>query len=124
MVPPDLRSEDVLAQSKHVSVALASTIERAGIKNVVALSSIGADTTEKTGSVAALTRLEQNLGEIAGLNLLCLRSGYFMENTLAQIGMLHVLGKTTEPLRGDLKLPMIATPDIGVFAADALLKLS
>jgi len=124
MIPPGFRSEDVLAQSKHVSDALASAIEKAGIKHVVVLSSFGADKTEKTGYVAALTHLEEKLRQIAGLHLLCLRSGYFMENTLAQIGMLHAMGKTAGPLRGDLKLPMIATRDIGASAADALLKLN
>ena len=122
MLPPDVRSEDVLAHSERVSDALASAVEKARTTHAVALSSIGADKTEKTGSVAALTYLEQKLHRIAGLNVICLRSGYFMENTLAQIGMLQALGKTAGPLRADLKLPMIATRDIGAFAADVLLK--
>ena len=124
MVPPDVRREDVLAHSERVSDALASAIEKVRIKYAVGLSSIGADKTEKTGSVAALTHLERKLRHIAGLNLICLRSGYFMENTLAQIGMLQAMGKTGGPLRADLKLPMIATRDIGAFAADALLNLN
>ena len=124
MLPPDVRSEDVLAHSERVSDALASAIEKARIKYAVSLSSIGAGKTEKTGSVAALTHLEQKLHRIADLSLICLRSGYFMENTLAQMGMLQALGKTAGPLRADLKLPMIATRDIGAFVADALLKLT
>ena len=68
--------------------------------------------------------MEQKLHRIADLNVICLRAGYLMENTLAQIGMLKALGKTGGPLRGDLKLPMIATRDIGALAADTLLKLS
>jgi hypothetical protein len=47
-----------------------------------------------------------------------------MENTLAQIGMIQAMGKAAGPLRGDLKLPMIATRDVGAFAAEALLKRS
>lgn len=124
MVPTDVRSEDVLAYSDRASDALASAVERARIKHSLALSSIGADKTERTGSVAGLNGLEQKLHRIAGLNMICLRAGYFMENTLAQIGMLHAMGKTGGPLRADLKLPMIATGDIGAFAASALLKLN
>jgi uncharacterized protein YbjT (DUF2867 family) len=124
MLPPDVRSDDVLAHSKRASDALASAIEKAQIKYAVSLSSIGADKTEKTGSVAGLTYLEQKLQHIAGLNVICLRSGYFMENTLAQIGVLQAMGKTGGPLRVDLKLPMIAARDIGAFAADVLLKLN
>jgi uncharacterized protein YbjT (DUF2867 family) len=124
MVPPDVRSEDVLAYSQRVSDTLVSAIEKAGIKHAATLSSIGADKTEKTGSVTGLTYLEQKLHRIAGLHPICLRAGYFMENTLAQIGMLQALGKAAGPLRGDLKPPMIATRDIGAFAADALLKVN
>lgn len=124
IVPPNVRSENVKADSERVSDGLASAIEKARIKHVVALSSIGADKTEKTGSVIGLTHMEQKLHRIEGLNVVCLRAGYLMENTLAQIGMLQANGKTGGPLRAELKLPMIATCDIGSFAADALLKLN
>jgi uncharacterized protein YbjT (DUF2867 family) len=120
MIPPNMGGQDVLAHDKRVADALASAIEKGGVKHVVALSSIGADKTEKTGSVAALTYLEQKLRGVAGLNLMCLRAGYLMENTLAQIGMIHAMGKAGGPLRADLKLPMVATRDVGAFAADAL----
>jgi hypothetical protein len=46
-----------------------------------------------------------------------------MENTLPQAGIIHAMGRTAGPLRGDLKLPMIATRDIGAAAADALITL-
>jgi uncharacterized protein YbjT (DUF2867 family) len=93
MLPPDVRSDDVLAHSELVSDVLASAIEKTRIKYAVALSSIGADKTEKTGSVLGLTHLEQKLRHITGLTVICLRSGYFMENTLAQIGMIQMMGK-------------------------------
>jgi uncharacterized protein YbjT (DUF2867 family) len=124
MVPPDVHSDDVLAHSERVSDAITSAIEKTRIKYAVTLSSIGADKTEKTGSVAALTRMEQKLRRITGLNVICLRCGYFMENTLGQIGMIQMLGKAGGPLRSNLKLPMVATRDIGAFAADAMLKLN
>jgi uncharacterized protein YbjT (DUF2867 family) len=68
--------------------------------------------------------MEQRLNRIAGLNLLHLRAGYFMENTLAQADMVRKIGMAVGPLRPDLQIPMIATRDIGAFAADALLKLN
>ena len=52
------------------------------------------------------------------------RAGYFMENTLAQIGIIQKMGMTVGPLRPDLKLAMIATRDIGEAAANALLTLN
>jgi uncharacterized protein YbjT (DUF2867 family) len=90
---------------------------------VVTLSSIGADKSEKTGPVVGLHYLEQQLNAIDSLSVLHLRAGYFMENTLAQIGIIRATGMTVGPLRPELKLPMIATKDIGEAAADALLRL-
>jgi uncharacterized protein YbjT (DUF2867 family) len=73
--------------------------------------------------VVGLYNLEQKLNRINGLNVLHLRPGYFMENTLPQVGAIHMTGNVVGPLRPDLKIPVIATRDIGVVAADALLRL-
>jgi uncharacterized protein YbjT (DUF2867 family) len=123
MVPPDIRNQDVYAYEERVADALAQAIEKAEVKYAVVLSSIGADKPDKTGPVLGLYNLEKKLNRIASLNALFLRAGYFMENTLGQAGIIHGLGKAAAPLRPDLKVPMIATHDIGVFAANALLKL-
>ena len=123
MIPPNLAAPDARAYQDRVSDALAAALEKSGVKHVVSLSSIGADKTEGNGPVAGLYILEHKLNRIPGLNVLHLRAGYFMENTLAQIGVIKSMGMLAGPLRGDLKLPMIATRDIGRFAAQALLKL-
>lgn len=123
MIPPDMASPDFRAQQDRIIGALAAALERAGVKHAVSLSSIGADKAEKTGPVVGLHYLEHQLNRIAGLNVLHLRAGYFMENTLPQIGIIQLMGITAGPLRPDLMVPMIATRDIGAFAAEALLKL-
>ena len=46
---------------------------------------------------------------------------YFMENTLPQANAIRQTGAVATPLRADLKIPMIATRDIGTAAAEALL---
>jgi uncharacterized protein YbjT (DUF2867 family) len=55
--------------------------------------------------------------------VLHLRAGYFMENNLAAIGMIHDMGIFGHALLPDLKLPMIATRDIGDYSAQRILKL-
>ncbi|HEX3544083.1 MAG TPA: hypothetical protein VHT31_06115, partial [Candidatus Acidoferrum sp.] len=55
-------------------------------------------------------------------NVLHLRAGYFMENTLPQAVAIRMSGSALGPIRPDLKLPMIATCDIGKAAAEALLR--
>ena len=103
--------------------AIAGALEQAGVKHAVTLSSVGADKQAGTGPVAGLHELEEVLNRIAGLNVVHLRAGYFMENTLGQAAAIHAMGKAAGPLRGDLKLPMIATRDIGSAAAELLLAL-
>ena len=46
-----------------------------------------------------------------------------MENNLAAIDMIHGMGMFGHALLPDLKLPMIATPDVGDYAAQRLLNL-
>lgn len=121
MIPPNLTSSDPLGYSNRVSDAIAAAIQNAGTRNVVALSSIGADKSSGTGPVVGLHHLEQKLDQINGANVLYLRAAYFMENTLPQVNAIRQMGAVATPLRPDLKLPMIATRDIGAIAADALL---
>ncbi len=122
MIPPNPTSTDPLGYSNRVSDAIAAAVQNAGTKNVVALSSIGADKASGTGPVVGLHNLEQKLNQIIGANVLHLRAGYFMENTLPQVNAIRMMGSAAGPFRPDLKLPMIATRDIGNAAADALLR--
>jgi uncharacterized protein YbjT (DUF2867 family) len=123
MIPPSMTSQDYRADQDRVTNAIAAAVEQAGVEYVVSLSSVGADKAEGTGPVAGLHYLEQTLNRIPGLNALHLRPGYFMENTLAQIGIIQTMEMTAGPLRPALALPMIATRDIGAAAAKALLAL-
>jgi uncharacterized protein YbjT (DUF2867 family) len=123
MIPPDLAITDFAAFQDKVIEAIASALEKGGPAHVVALSSVGGDKPDKTGPIAGLHRMEERLKRISGLNALYLRPGWFMENTLSQAGVIQQMGATAGPLKPELKLPMIATRDIGAFAADELLRL-
>jgi uncharacterized protein YbjT (DUF2867 family) len=121
MIPPNLASHDPLGESERVSDAIAAAVQNSGTKHVVVLSSIGADKTSGTGPVLGLHHLEEKLNAIKNANVLFLRPGYFMENSLPQAAAIQKMGYAVGPFRPDLKLPMIATRDVGAAAADALL---
>jgi uncharacterized protein YbjT (DUF2867 family) len=123
MIPPNIGAPDVRAYTESVSDALRSAIEKNGIKYAVVLSSVGADKSQGTGPVMSLHSLEKKLEGVPGLNALFLRAGYFMENLLPQAGVIQSMGIMSGPVREDLPVPMIATRDIGAYAAEALLKL-
>ena len=123
MIPPHIASPDVRAYQESVSDALQSAIEKNGISYAVVLSSLGAEKSHGTGPIVGLHSLEKKVAVTPGLNALFVRAGYFMENLLPQAGVIKSIGSLAGPVKQDLLLPMIATHDIGVFAAKALLKL-
>ena len=122
MIPPNLSTNDPQSYQERVTDSIAAAVKSAGVKNVVVLSSIGADKPSGTGPVIGLHNFEQKLNQIDSANVLFLRAAYFMENTLAQAAIIRMMGSAAGPLRPDLKVPMIASRDIGAAAADALLK--
>lgn len=121
--PPPPGVESYRIYQDRISDAISGALAVAQVSYAVTLSSVGADKPDKTGPVVGLYNLEQKLNRIASLNVLHLRPGYFMENTLAQIDIIQAYGMSAGPVRPDLKLPMIATKDIGAAAAEELLKL-
>jgi uncharacterized protein YbjT (DUF2867 family) len=123
MVPPEPQSSDYRASQSQVVEAGAAALEAARVRYAVALSSVGADKESGLGPVSGIHEMERRLNRIPGLNLLHLRPGYFMENTLPQVQVIQNFGMMAGPVSADLLLPMIATRDIGAAAADALLKL-
>jgi len=123
MIPPNPAHPNVREEEERVSDALAAAVQNSGVEYAVVLSSVGADKPDKTGPVLGLHSLEQKLNGIARLNAIYLRAGYFMENLLPQVGIIRNFGVAGGPLRSDLKVPMIATQDIGAWTADSLLKL-
>jgi len=124
MVPPNISAPNVRAFQDKVTDATVTAVKNAGVSYVVSLSSLGADKVAGTGPIVGLHEFEEKLNQVNGLNALHLRASYFMENTLLQAGIIHKAGMTIGPLRPDLKLPMIATRDIGEAAAKALVDLN
>jgi uncharacterized protein YbjT (DUF2867 family) len=119
MLPPITSRED----QERESDAIAKAVKDSGLRYAVYLSSYGAHVPEGTGPIAGLHSSEQKLNAISGLNVLHLRAAYFMENNLASIDMIHGMGIFGHALLPNLKMPMIATLDVGDYAAQRLLDL-
>jgi uncharacterized protein YbjT (DUF2867 family) len=119
LLPPIHSREDQERQSD----AFAKAVQESGVRHAVYLSSYGAHVPEGTGPIVGLHSAEQKLNTISALNVLHLRAAYFMENNLAAIDMIHGMGIFGHVLLPHLKLPMIATRDVGNYAAERLLNL-
>jgi uncharacterized protein YbjT (DUF2867 family) len=122
LIPGDPTHEDYPALQDRIGEAITSAIKTSGVKKVVFLSSIGGEQLTGTGPITGLARQERRLAAISGLNSLCLRPTYFMENHLATLGLIKHQGINGSALAGDVPMPMIASGDIGQFAAQALAK--
>jgi uncharacterized protein YbjT (DUF2867 family) len=117
---PPLNSRE---EQERQSDAIAKGVKGSGLRYAVHLSSYGAHVPEGTGPVAGLHSSEQKLNAISDLNVLHLRAAYFMENNLAATDMIRGMGLIGHALLPDLKLPMIATQDVGDYAAQRVLDL-
>ena len=123
LIPPNPAAADVRGYQELVTDNIASAVRESGLSHATVVSSTGADQTYGTGPVVGLHRLEQKLWAIDGLNVVALRCGYFMENTLPQIGVIQSMGFMAGPLREDVAVPMIATQDIGAVSGGLLATL-
>jgi uncharacterized protein YbjT (DUF2867 family) len=120
IIPAALHLENFRDYQERVSDAYAKAVATARAPYVVTLSSIGGQHASGTGPIAGLHNLEHKLNDIPGLNLLHLRPTHFMENLLMNIGPLRSMGFLPGAFGGDDPLAMIATKDIGRFAAERL----
>ena len=109
------------AGHRRLAESIAAAVDDSGVRHVVLLSSIGADLTEGTGPIRWLHQLEARLRQTDVL-VSAIRSCHFQEKVETVLGAaLHagiypVFGESA-----DVPTPMIATRDVGKFAAEALL---
>jgi uncharacterized protein YbjT (DUF2867 family) len=122
LIPPNPEAADFMQYADKIGESIALALELAKVKHVVNLSSTGAELPEGTGPIKGLHNMEERLNKIKGLNVLHLRASYFMENLLWSIDLIKSKGINGNAIRGDLKIPMIATSDIAAYAADRLVK--
>jgi len=120
MIPTDYAAHDMAAEQDRLGHAITRAIAAAGLTRVVNLSSVGAHLGSGTGPIAALHRQERRLDELAGVDVLHLRPGYFFENHLIAIEMIRTIGVYADMTAPDAPLPMVATGDIARVVAREL----
>jgi uncharacterized protein YbjT (DUF2867 family) len=123
LIPPNMTSPDYRADQEQLSDSLAAAVKASGLQYAVNLSSIGAQAPAGTGPILGVHNSEKKLNAIEKLNVLHLRPAYFFENQLSGVSMIQVMGIFGGAIKADLKIPMIATRDIGAYAATRLLDL-
>jgi uncharacterized protein YbjT (DUF2867 family) len=120
LLPDNVAEEKFVATRSAVSRALAEALRRRPVGHVVALSSVGVDRPDVPGIPAGLREFEQRLLELEQINLLVLRSAFYMDYLLANVPLIRAQGINGSALGGDLPISMIATQDVAAEAAERL----
>jgi uncharacterized protein YbjT (DUF2867 family) len=123
MIPPSYGEENFSAWQDRSGQAIVEAVKKSGLKNVVDLSSFGAQHPEGTGPIAGLHRQEKRLEGVAGLNVLHLRAAFFMENHYWSIPTIKVGNINGGAIDSDVAFSQVATADIGRKAAEGLDRL-
>ncbi|RKH17911.1 NmrA family transcriptional regulator [Corallococcus praedator] len=120
---PPLARPDFITWAQDAGKQAAALVKAHGVKRVVVLSSVGAQTGPGTGPVSVLKPVEEAF-KAAAPHVTSLRAGFFMENLLRDVqGIAHAgaLYTATPP---DKAFPMVAVADIASKAAEVLLDAS
>lgn len=123
LLPDNVMAEDTRAYQRTVTGKLIEAIENSGIRYIVNMSSLGAHMHEGNGIIGGTAEQEVRLNQLNDVNVLHIRSAYFMENFLRTIGLVKKMGFNGTAADGDHSIPMVATRDVAKIAAGHLANL-
>ena len=123
LLPDNVKAENTRAYQRQVTSFLIEAIENSGIKYIVNMSSLGSHMHEGNGMMAGTGEQEVRLNQLNDVNVLHIRSAYFMENFLRTIGLVKNKGINGTAAEGDHAIPMVATEDVAKIAASHLANL-
>ena len=121
LLPPDLNNEDFLGESLKRAESIVEAATAARLPHAVILSSVGAQHADKVGPISTIAHLEK-LFVAASIPVSAVRPGYFLENIQELMPVVQHEGiypSMILPL--DFKIDMVATKDIGLTIAEALI---
>ncbi|MEO3402760.1 NAD(P)H-binding protein [Mucilaginibacter sp. CAU 1740] len=120
MMPPSMGATNLIQNIADAGRSYAQAIKTAGVTRVVLLSSIGADAAEGTGPVQGVHHVEQTFGELDGVNVTVLRSGFFFVNFFRDIPLIKHRSIFGNNYGGDIQLAFTHPEDIASAAANEL----
>jgi uncharacterized protein YbjT (DUF2867 family) len=123
ILPDNVKAENVRAYQRQVTSNYLEAIEKSGIKFIVNMSSLGSHMHEGNGMMGGTGEQEVRLNQLKDVNVIHIRSAYFMENWLRIIGLVKGKGIAGTAADGDTAIPMVATQDVAKVAAAHLVKL-
>ncbi|KEO74324.1 NmrA family NAD(P)-binding protein [Anditalea andensis] len=123
ILPDNVKAENTRTYQRQVTGNLIEAIKGSGIPYIVNMSSIGSHMHEGNGIMGGTGEQEVRLNQLTDVNVLHLRSAYFMDNFLRTIGLVKKMGFNGTVADGDHPIPMVSTQDVAKIAAGHLANL-
>jgi uncharacterized protein YbjT (DUF2867 family) len=120
LLPPNPITTDFMAYSAKIIDAIGPAAVKAGLPQLVLLSSVGAHLPKGTGPIAALYNAERSF-ETLGIGTTFVRASYFLENYGGVLPAAKNDGVLPSFLPANFNHWVVTTTDIGRIAAQALL---
>lgn len=120
MVPPNFGATHYRQYIVGVGQKYAEAIQKAGVKRIVNLSSLGAHLDGGTGPISGLHDVEQLFNTLEGVAVKHLRPAFFYVNFYSNIGMIKHLGFIGNNYDGNSPLVLVHPLDIADAAAEEI----
>jgi len=120
MVPPNFVTTDNRAYVSNTAKNYAEAINKAGIKQVVNLSSIGADIDGGTGQISGNHDAETILNGLENIAIKHVRAGFFYMNFFSNIEMIKHMGFLGSNYNASARLIMVHPNDIAAAIAQEI----
>lgn len=122
MTPPNMGGVNIVENTINAGKNYAEAIKQTGIKRVVMLSSIGAESPVESGPIKGLHFIEKFYNELENTSVTFLRAGYFYLNFFNDIPLIKNAGIIGANFSGETKVPLVHPKDIAKAAAEELVK--
>lgn len=119
MTPESFGSNNVLDDGQRMIEGYRKAIEKAGIRRIVGLSSMGAHLEADTGNLMISHWLEQAFDDLP-IETMFIRPAYYYSNWLAYIDVAKEYSVLPTFFAPEQKIPMVSPQDVACFAASAM----
>lgn len=122
MIPPSVAAPDFRAYANSIGTGYVEAIKASGVKQVVQLSSVGAQYESGTGPIIGTHDAEQMLGKLDDVNIMFIRPAFFYTNFLNNINMIKHVGIIGSNYPAHARLVFVHPTDIAAVIASEIQK--
>ncbi|MGC5743190.1 NAD(P)H-binding protein [Chryseobacterium sp. NFX27] len=122
MTPPIIGETNIVENTRNAGKNYAEAIAKTGVKRLVMLSSVGADSPVENGPIKGLHHIEKLYNELESTSVTLLRAGYFYINFFNDIPLIKNAGIIGGNYPENIDIPLVHPTDIAKAAAEELVK--